>query len=354
MPPAITTSRSAPARRPSHRLAFVVALALAGLGHALAVGLVPVGPAPGWNGVPLHSLQVRQIVLPAAPVAEVALAPPPAAVPPSFVVPVPAVVEAAAAEPAAAGPAPLLVAAAAAPAPLLVAATAAPAPAVDGGGKPLTVYPTKLPPPARLGYELHHGALRGSGELVWSVDNGAYKIALEGSAFGLTLIAQQSEGRLDSAGLAPDRFLDRRRGKSVQAANFQRDAGKISFSGPPVEYPLVPGAQDRVSWMLQLCAIVAADPHRYGPGAEIAMFVVGARGEGDVWAFEVAGTEALDLPAGRVPAALRLRREPRKPYDTLNEVWLDPARAWLPVRVRQSTPQTGDSTELLLSESASR
>ncbi len=48
----------------------------------------------------------------------------------------------------------------------------------------------------------------------------------------------------------------------------------------------MPGTQDRLSWMLQLAAIVEAAPERHGPGARVSMFVVGARGDADVWTFE--------------------------------------------------------------------
>ena len=58
------------------------------------------------------------------------------------------------------------------------------------------------------------------------------------------------------------RFTDTRIRRATVAANFQREAGvngggKISFSGSAQELPLVPGVQDRVSWMVQLAAIVA-------------------------------------------------------------------------------------------------
>ena len=64
----------------------------------------------------------------------------------------------------------------------------------------------------------------------------------------------------------------------------------------------------------------------------------------------VEAVEAISVPAGPVAAALRLKREPRKPYDTLVEVWLDPARHHLPVKVRLSIPQTGDATEFSLQD----
>lgn len=223
------------------------------------------------------------------------------------------------------------------------------APATDPGGEAVPVYPTRLPPAARLAYVLRRGLLSGQAQLDWRPDaDGAYTLALDGGAFGQSLLAQRSVGHVDAHGLAPDRFTDRRRGRQELATNFQRDAGTITFSGPTVSYPLVPGAQDRASWMVQLGAIVAADPARQAEGAEIRLFVVGARGDADVWSFVVEGRETVQTPAGAVPDALRLRRLPRRAYDTEAQAWLDPARGHLPVRVRLAVPDSGDETELLL------
>jgi hypothetical protein len=50
-----------------------------------------------------------------------------------------------------------------------------------------------------------------------------------------------------------------------------------------------------------------------------------------------------------VPDALRLSREPDRPYDTRVEVWLDPARQHLPVRALFTTIPGGQPLELMLS-----
>lgn len=335
------------------------------LAHALLLGLLPLGVGDGWRGGVKPALQVRQIAVPAPPTAAAmpeVPAPPLPAVPVPAPLPAPAasqpearVVEPAPTEPVVAAVAPAASAPEAEPetardtAP--VAAQAQPAASSgDAGGQPLPVYATRLPPPVLLRYELRRGALAGAGELAWRPDEGRYALTMEGTAFSINVLNWRSEGGFDAAGIAPERFVDRRRSRDVRAANFQRDKGVITFSGPQLEFPLLPGAQDRLSWMLQLPAIVAAEPAKYGPGAQISLFVVGARGDADVWTFTVEASEALELPAGRVEAALRLRREPRKPYDTLGEIWLDPARSFLPVRVRLSVPQADESTEFLLRE----
>ena len=46
-------------------------------------------------------------------------------------------------------------------------------------------------------------------------------------------------------------------------------------------------------------------------------------------------------------ATLKLVREPRKPYDTRAEVWLDPARRHLPQRVQQTPTGGGAALELV-------
>lgn len=338
-------------------LATLVAAVLAL--HALLLGLLPVGVGDGWRGDARPALQVRRIVVErdappadAAPPEPAPPATPPTAPPRRGVAPT-RIAAPAPDEPAASAPATApAVAAAGAATPSAAAASAAEAVAAtpDAGGGALPVYPTRLAPAARLRYELRRGALRGSAELDWRPTADGYEARFEGTAFGVPLIAWASRGRYDAAGLAPDRFVDRRRTRSAQAANFLREAGRITFSGPAVEYPLVPGAQDRLSWMLQLAAIVDADPQRHAAGARISLFVVGARGDAEVWTFDAEGTEVLDLAAGRVDHALRLRRQPRKPFDLQADVWLDPARHHLPVRLRLGPAGADDGTEFELVE----
>ncbi|HEY6133484.1 MAG TPA: DUF3108 domain-containing protein [Rubrivivax sp.] len=230
-----------------------------------------------------------------------------------------------------------------------LAAVPTPAPTTpdDGGAEP-PVYPTRIAAPVHLDYEVRRGALTGRAQLDWAHDGLEYTLSLSAQVSGLDLPGQASRGVFDAAGLAPVRFVDRRRGRDRHAANFDREAGRISFSGPATTYPLVPGAQDRLSWMLQLPAIVDADPARWAAGSQVTMFVAGARGDAEAWAFSVRGVEAAVLPSGASVQALHLVREPRRPYDTRVEVWLDPARQHLPLRARMTTLPGGEALELTL------
>ena len=211
------------------------------------------------------------------------------------------------------------------------------------------VYATRLPPAGRWTYRMQRGLAVGQAELDWAPEAEArYTLRLQGRIAGVTLLDWASQGALDTAGVAPERFALRRRGRDTQAANFQREAGKITFSGPTHEVPLLPGAQDRLSWMVQLPAVVAAAPERHAAGALVRLFVAGARGDADVWTFVVQGIDLL----GDTPT-LKLVREPRKLYDTRTEVWLDPAEHYLPLRVVQ-TPSAGGAALELRRERESR
>jgi Protein of unknown function (DUF3108) len=226
----------------------------------------------------------------------------------------------------------------------------APADLLPADDTPVPVYATRLPEPALLHYRLQRGDAVGSGSLHWQPVDGGYALQLDTDWPGRTATGLASRGLIDADGMAPLRHADLRRAREQRAVNFQREAGRITFSGPQASYALRPGAQDRLSWMIQLPAIIEADAALAREGAGITLFVAGTRGDAEAWRFEVQGREALSLPAGDVPQALWLRREPTRPYDTRVEVWLDPQRQHLPVRARFTTLPGGSALELLLAK----
>lgn len=337
--------------------------------HAWLLAGLPLGVGDGPLAGRAQPINARRIVLPAAappqpsPVApspraaaapRALPAPVPTAAPPRVepAEPPPPVPEAkppaeAAPEPAAIASAPDVTASAVGVADAASAPESEVRPPPPTGGE-VPVYATRMPAAATLRYDLRRGAIGGEGTLDWRPGPEGYEMSIEGQVFGISVLSWRSRGAFDSAGIAPERFVDSRRGRDVRAANFQREAGKITFSGSEVSYPLVGGAQDRLSWMVQLAAVLEADQARRAAGEKVSMFVAGARGDGDVWTFSVMGEEELKLPGLLVPRALALRREPRKPFDTQVEVWLDPARQHLPARMRLTQLPAGDSTEFIL------
>jgi hypothetical protein len=154
-----------------------------------------------------------------------------------------------------------------------------------------------------------------------------------------------SRGQLDAAGLAPERFAVSRRGRERHAANFQRDQGLVSFAGPTRTWPLAAGAQDRLSWIVQLASILQAQPELAQPGAPISMMVVGAHGDAAVWTFVVQGPEVIGGPQGEPMATVRLHRAARAAHDPQVEVWLAPSLHHLPVRLRLMPGAARESTE---------
>ncbi len=230
---------------------------------------------------------------------------------------------------------------------------AAPQPVASPESKPVAdevvpVYRTRLPPAATLRFRMQRGGLSGTADLAWRPTGSRYELHFDGKVAGLTILTQVSSGGVEANGLVPVRFTDQRLRHAVIAANFQRDAGKITFSGPTDEFPLWPGVQDRLSWMIQLSAIVQADAKLMQPGAKVAMHVVGARADAGVWVFRCVARESVDV-AGTAVQAAKFVREPRGPYDTAAEVWLDPQRHDLPVRAALRSGD-GDALELILQE----
>jgi hypothetical protein len=229
------------------------------------------------------------------------------------------------------------------------AASSAPAaaPVLRQVERSVPTYKTRLPPAAVLVYDIRRGMLSGTGELNWQPQAGSYEARLQVSIAGFNLLTQVSQGDFGAAGLAPVRFTDQRARRAARAANFQREAHKITYSDSKDEYALPEGSQDRLSWMIQLPAVLAAEPKRAAPGGEVQMVVSGVRADVAVWSFAFVGVETIDSGGVKV-RTLRFTRPAKGPRDVLADVWLDPARHLFPVRAVLSHGDDGDALELSL------
>ncbi len=188
------------------------------------------------------------------------------------------------------------------------AALPAAAPAVPA----VPVYATRPPPPAGAPPAVQPGPLDGLGAA--------------------------SHGQLATAGLVPERFVERRRGRDQRAANFHPQRQEVRGSGGGAPWPWPEGGQDRLSWLLQLAAVLQANPALAQPGSQVVLAVAGPQGPTAVWTFAVRGPEAVTLPDGSQPQGLALQRLPEHPYDLQVDAWLDPADHHLPLRWRLSAP----------------
>ncbi|MBU6223768.1 MAG: DUF3108 domain-containing protein [Burkholderiales bacterium] len=167
-------------------------------------------------------------------------------------------------------------------------------------------------------------------EFSWQQDGQRYDSKLEVGAFLLGSRSQTSQGTLGVEGLMPQRFGDKYR--SEVASHFQRDKGVISFSTNAPEAPLLKGAQDRLSVVMQIAALLSADPERYPVGTLLSFQTVATR-DAEVWLFLVEKSETLQLPYGEVPT-IKINRKPRKEFDQAIELWFAPSIDYLPVRLR--------------------
>lgn len=229
----------------------------------------------------------------------------------------------------------------------------APIASIAPAASPLAGAPPSPPPTPPLviaaalswRYALEQGERRGVALLRWRPDGDRYALRLERELDGRALPAWRSEGTLDTQGLTPLRFAQQRRDhhggdawRDRQATNFRRDEGLISFSATSERFALPAGVQDRLSWWLQLAAQLAGASTPLAPGGTIRIAVVGLRGEPRDWVFEIVGMEPLALPIGMLAASLHLRRAALGPYDDAIDLWLDPARSWLPVQLQSGDP----------------
>jgi len=207
----------------------------------------------------------------------------------------------------------------------------------------------KLPGSVRLKFsatgQLGSAPMNLFGELEWKQDGQAYDARLSMGALFVTLRSQHSQGTIGPGGIEPTRFSDSR--KAEVASHFVRDKGQVVFSNNTPPVALMPGAQDRLSVMLQLGALMAGDPARYTTDGAIAIQTVGTR-DADLWIFKIGEEEQLHLPAGDF-VARKLTRNARKPYDDTVELWLAPALGYLPVRFKL-TQANGDFADMRLRE----
>lgn len=198
-------------------------------------------------------------------------------------------------------------------------------------------------PSMRLHYQVNLQArgfpLTGKAELAWQHDGQTYDARLTLTSL-VGARTQHSAGRITPQGLAPERYVERARREETTL--FERAAGRITFSAGQPPAPLAAGTQDRLSLQLQLGALMASDAALRRPGATIELPTASTH-DAQVWRFRVEAQEELQLPGGH-QQAWRLQRLAREPADQKLELWIAPAQAYTPVRLRLTEPR-GDWLE---------
>jgi len=198
-----------------------------------------------------------------------------------------------------------------------------------------------IPGSTRLRYEVSGTARNlnytASGELLWQHDGQKYNARYEVSAFLLGSRSQTSVGQISAQGLMPTRFSDKNRNEL--AVHFDREKALIIYSAISTPSPLMEGAQDRLSVLIQLGARLSGDTQSQSAGSSIQIPVVSSR-ESEIWLFVVDGEEKIELPYQSLNT-LKVTRTPRREYDQKIEVWLSPQLGMMPVRFKL-TQSNGD------------
>ena len=289
---------------PQDRIAFAAALAGALALHAGAIGALWPRTLPQAIDTPVVTTRLIEAPLPktperVSPSVEPRVAPPitPPVVPPAAPTAAPSVAPPVARHP-----------------------SSRPAPA-----------PETRPVPALLALPLHgDGALAyafvidgqpGEAALRFHIGDGRYDITLERRAGGRELPVWHSEGRIGPQGLQPERHRVWRQGRERELQIFDRDAARPVLLVGGRAFPLSAGTQDRLSWWLQLAAMMAAEPAPH-VGLRLRVPVAGPAGVND-WDFQVVAREGArwllrrDLAQGAGRPALQW------------SVWLDGQRGFL-------------------------
>jgi Protein of unknown function (DUF3108) len=195
-----------------------------------------------------------------------------------------------------------------------------------------------LPPSAELTYDLaarQSGfSLSGKARVTWDWGEGKYLVNAESRVAILGKITEnRSQGLIDSFGLAPAEFYEKRFRKEPTTSNFDRASKTLGFSDGKQTYPLKGGEQDRASVTWQLVAQARAAGEHLRPGTQWAYFVAGRR-DADPWVFKVMKHEKVSTAMGDFDTVHIMRVETEAVKGQNLDIWLAPAQDWYPVKLR--------------------
>jgi len=203
-------------------------------------------------------------------------------------------------------------------------------------------HAVELPPAADLSYELNAQqrgfGLKGEALIAWrnsGNNDGKYEVNVEARVPLIGKLTEyRSRGTIDSYGLAPDEFYEKRYRKDATTTTFDRDSKTITFTDAKEPYALKGGEQDRASVTWQLAAVArAAGESKFKAGSEWT-FVVAGRRDAEPWTFKVVKRDKIQTGMGELDTVL-VTREPRADGKSESvDIWLAPGQEWYPVKLR--------------------
>lgn len=204
------------------------------------------------------------------------------------------------------------------------------------------------PPSAKLFYfikaDIKGLNIEGSGLIDWDKSIEKYSINSE-TRTPLTgiLIAEKSEGLIESTGLSPEIFSIKRFRKELNTTRLDRKNRQIHYQGNATPSSLEGNEQDRLSVVWQLLSLARTTPTKFSVGSKHKLLVVGSH-DIDAWIFEVKKTQRIQIGLGEVDAIPINRLASENPDVPSMEIWLAPSLDWYPVKIRISE-KNGDYVE---------
>jgi hypothetical protein len=195
-----------------------------------------------------------------------------------------------------------------------------------------------FPPSAELHYSIQARqsgiGVSGDASVDWQVSAQKYSVHAETHAMIIgKILDNRSSGNIDSFGLAPDQFVEKRFRKNESTTTFDRAGKTIRFSESDTRYTIKGGEQDRASAVWQLIALLRASGDTVKPGTEW-KFLVAGRHDADPWTFKVLGKENTQTGIGMLATIHILKAPPADSKEQQLDIWLAPALEWYPVRLK--------------------
>lgn len=191
-----------------------------------------------------------------------------------------------------------------------------------------------LPPTADLDYVVRANysamSLGGTSRIKWKQNGSEYTTQTSARANLVgQLLDTTSTGSIDTQGLKPALFKEKRRSKDETRTTFDQKNHTLAFSDSGESMPFSNGTQDQASIVWQLASMARAQPGKFSSGNKLT-FMVSGRNRIDQWDFTVMDETTILTSLGEIKA-VHLTRTDRKGKTT--EVWLAPDWEWYPVKL---------------------
>jgi hypothetical protein len=209
-----------------------------------------------------------------------------------------------------------------------------------------------LPPAAELIYKViaakEGRKLEGRGSINWQPNGEQYSITGEAGMLFFTVLSYKSTGTINTSGIAPELYVEKRFRKSETNTHFHRERKTISFSASTNSYASKGGEQDRASVIWQIASLGRGDGSKFVPGLVFEILIAGVRSASN-WRIYINDKENIELD-GKPTEAWHLTLMPAEKSNELQfELWLAPQKEWYPVKLHYADRNDG-YLELILTK----